>query len=372
MRRELVSPRPDWQKTVESQGLTFHSRTTPYWNEGACYSFSSREIDKLEKAGNDVHEMCLAAAQQIIDKDFFRRLAIEPELAEVIVNSWNNNELHFYGRFDFAYDGTGEPKLLEYNADTPTSLLEASIVQWYWLRDKYPKDDQFNSLHERMIERWKKLGIKSRVDFVALKDMEEDIITVNYIRDTALQSGLDTQYLNIQDVGYNSSAKEFRDLNERKIDNLFKLYPWEWLANEDFGEHLYDGKMRVIEPAWKMMWSNKGILPILWEMFPGHPNLLPCYESPNKLEQHWVKKPLLSREGANVTVCKDGVISNTPGEYGEEGHIYQAFQRINPFGGKTPILGLWMIGDECRGMGIRESNGIVTDNLSQFTPHYFY
>ena len=58
-----------------------------------------------------------------------------------------------YGRFDLRYDGAGPAKLLEYNADTPTTLLEASILQWNWLKDTHEGDDQWNSLHEKLVER---------------------------------------------------------------------------------------------------------------------------------------------------------------------------------------------------------------------------
>lgn len=74
-----------------------------------------------------------------------------------IVWSWNEEPPAIYGRFDLAYDGIHPPKLLEYNADTPTALLEASVVQWYWLQDVFPKDDQFNSIHEHLVAKWKEL-----------------------------------------------------------------------------------------------------------------------------------------------------------------------------------------------------------------------
>ena len=53
------------------------------------------------------------------------------------------------------------------------------------------------------------------------------------------------------------------------------------------------------------------MLPLLWEMFPGHPNLLPAFfeDDPNAatLGTSFVRKPLYSREGANVALISEGV-----------------------------------------------------------------
>lgn len=372
MERKIFIPRENWQKTVESQGLTFHSNDNPYWNESVGYGFRSAEIDKLEKAANEVHELCLGAAQHIIDKDLFHKLSIPDESAKLIVDSWNKDQLHLYGRFDFVYGGKGEPKMLEYNADTPTSLLEASVVQWYWMKDQLNGSDQFNSIHEKLVERWKSLGIKpgSRVHVSTLDGIEEDVITTAYLGDTAREAGFDGRFIGLESIGYDSNKNIFCDLDNEKIDTLFKLYPWELMMREDFAKYIPMTDTRIVEPPWKMLWSNKGLLPILWKLNPGHPNLLPAYETPEKLGNFWVKKPLFGREGSNITIKKGENVVESEGQYGPEGFIYQAYCPILNFSGSYPILGLWMVGDDCAGMGIRENDSEITDNLSRFTPHY--
>ena len=370
MERRTFSPRTDWQSRVESQGLTFHSLPDVYWNETVGYAFTSREVDELEDAGNAVHKLCLSAAQHIIDKDLFHRLAIPDSAAKLIVDSWNKRDPHLYGRFDFVYDGTGKPKMLEYNADTPTSLLEASVIQWHWLQDRFSYRDQFNSIHEKLVARWKEIKTPNRVHVSTLDGIEEDVLTVHYLADTAREAGLDARYIGLESIGYNPATQRFCDEQDQNIDCLFKLYPWEWMIKEDFAKYLPESKTRMIEPAWKMLWSNKGILPILWEMAPNHPNLLPAYATPDRLGDSWVRKPLLSREGQNVTIHRGGEHIEKEGIYGAEGHIYQAYQKIPSFDGRYPILGVWMVGDNCCGMGIRESDDEVTDNVSRFTPHF--
>ena len=119
-----------------------------------------------------------------------------------------------------------------------------------------------------------------------------------------------------------------------------------------------------------MILSNKAILPILWELYPNCPYLLPAYFENDRLTEY-VKKPILSREGANIELVRGReIVQQTDGEYGEEGHIYQQLFTLPDFDGNYPVIGSWIIGQEAAGMGIRESNTLVTDNLSRFIPHY--
>jgi glutathionylspermidine synthase len=164
-------------------------------------------------------------------------------------------------------------------------------------------------------------------------------------------------------------------MQERDIKTLFKLWPWEWFADSDNGRQIPNVDIRILEPAWKMLWSNKGLLPVLWEIAPNHPNLLPAYfDSPAKLGDRYVRKPLYGREGANVTIFDKGkpIAEGQDQEYGEEGFVYQQFHHVPAFEGKyNPVLGIWMVRGYACGMGIRESQKQITDNLSRFVPHYF-
>jgi len=117
--------------------------------------------------------------------------------------------------------------------------------------------------------------------------------------------------------------------------------------------------------------SNKGILPILWELFPDHPNLLECHFGDPKNLRDYVKKPFLSREGANLTIRRGGVVEETEGPYGDEGFVYQKTARIPNFDGAFPVIGSWLIDGIAAGIGIRESDTPVTNNLSCFVPHLF-
>lgn len=373
MKRENRVPRPDWPQKVEELGFHFHTMDGVYWDERACYRFTAAEIDTLELATAELQTRCIEAAGRVIESGDLSRFHIPEAFHPLIRASWDDDEKSLFGRFDLSWDGSGPPKMLEYNADTPTALLEASVVQWYWLQDCFPKADQFNSIHERLIDRWKQIADDvpghRRVHFTGVSDSPEDQGTLDYLRDTATQGGLDARAIDIADIGWN--GKRFTDLDETPVDVLFKLYPWEWMAAEEFGRHLVDRRTRVIEPAWKMVLSNKAILPVLWEMFPDHPNLLAASFEPGKFATDYVKKPLYSREGANVSMRSGDQLIEEPGEYGAEGFVWQALHALPRFGDNYTVIGSWIVGEEPAGIGIREDSSPITKNSSRFVPHYF-
>jgi glutathionylspermidine synthase len=276
-----------------------------------------------------------------------------------------------YGRFDLRYDGTGPAKMLEYNADTPTSLVESSVVQWFWLQDVHPGDDQWNSVHERLIDRWRELRLPPgpvHFAFTNADETGEEAMTVAYLQDTAEQAGLATVSVAMEDIGWDSLNRRFVDLEETMIRAAFKLYPWEWMLADDFGRHAVR-HATWIEPLWKALLSNKALLAVLWELYPGHPNLLPAYlDGPRELTSY-IAKPLLGREGASMRIVTPEGTQETPGRYGREGYVFQGFEALPEFGGQRPVLGAWMVADESAGLGIRETTGLITDDTSSFVPH---
>ena len=369
MERIAITPRPDWKEKVEKLGFLFHSTDALYWDESVCYQFTVAEIDVLEAATNELHRICLEAVQHVIDANLFSRFGIPDRFIPLVKASWEREDLSLYGRFDLYFDGKQAPKMYEYNADTPTSLLEAAVIQWHWHEDTYTACDQFNSIHEKLIARWQEGGISGPVHFACIRDHDEDFATTVYVEDAAMQAGIKTKRLFIDEIGWDGA--QFVDLKNAPIRALFKLYPWEWLINEEFSSHLLGEPWQLIEPAWKMILSNKTILSLLWEMFPQHPNLLPTFTSPVPLGDNYVKKPVLGREGANISFGPNSRSEKTDGDYDGGEYIYQALQPPPSFDGFFPVIGSWIVRDEAAGIGIRESNHPITRNTSRFVPHYF-
>jgi glutathionylspermidine synthase len=176
--------------------------------------------------------------------------------------------------------------------------------------------------------------------------------------------------IGMEDIGWHAEARRFVDLQEREITTVSKLYPWEWIVTEGFGRHVPEAPTAWVEPMWKMLLSNKALLVLLWELFPGHPNLLPAFlNTPGNLTSY-IQKPLLGREGNNIRiVTPDGPQVQTGGDYGAEGFVFQEFMALPEFDGEYPVLGTWVVGDESVGLGIRETTALITDDTSSFVPH---
>jgi glutathionylspermidine synthase len=390
-----------------------------YWREGPFYDFTTAEVEALHVDCEALFEMCIAAGDHILEHGLLDRLGVPQFAWEQIARTWYDDSEQgggdfspsVYGRFDVRYAGVegDRPKLLEFNADTPTALPESAVVQWYWHMDTGQGKDQWNALHERLVDAWRRNLTRLRQARPHLPDpltvhfacdgadrSGEDLFNTEYLMETARQAleplGCRVKFLWMSDVGAGDvTAGDYfyeAGTDPQRIHVIFKLYPWEWMCEErfarqcfrDIGDPRRDGTV-WIEPPYKMLWSNKGLLPVLWRLFGDDPArrdlLLPAYfeaERPPWLTSY-VRKPLLGREGANVTVVVDGkVVLTTPGPYGAGPFVCQQYSPLPGFPDEHgvpwhPVLGVWLVDGEPAGLGIRESAGLVTDNLSHFVPH---
>ena len=371
MRRLRVSARNNWQSIVESHGFHFHTLDEEtYWDETVCYALGRDEVEKIEKATYVLNELCLQAVEHVLAHNLLGRFGIPPAFHEWVRRSWEVDEQTIYGRFDLALPPDGVPRLLEYNADTPTALLEAAVIQWFWLQDTRTGSNQFNNIHERLLEIWKNVApqVAGPIHFASTRGSIEDYMTVSYLRDTAVQAGVQTRYLAVEEIAWNAARGQFVDQDEQAIHTIFKLYPWEWMLNEEFGPYLLESQTRWFEPPWKMILSNKAILPLLWRLFPECPYLLRSEYEP--FGSSYVQKPMLGREGANVTVVFGGqAVIKTDGPYAGP-YVFQELCPVTETLGNYAVLGSWIVNGHACGVGIREDSQLITQNTSRFVPHF--
>jgi glutathionylspermidine synthase len=384
--RIVSGERPGWEETARAMGFTFHHLDGQrYWDERAYYRFSLDEVEeRIEAPSGELHQLCLALVEEVVASDgLMQRLAIPAEMRDMVAASWRAKAPSLYGRFDFAYDGTSPAKLLEYNADTPTSLYETALFQWQWLEDRVedgtlPADaDQYNRLHDALLERFATLFTpRSLVHFSSVPDSIEDRQTVRYLEEVARQAGLDPQFVAIDRIGVDAEGA-FVDDESLLIGALFKLYPWEDMLREPYAAQLPTTRTLFLEPAWKALLSNKGILPLLWERHRGHPNLLPAAFADDAdgvapIGPRHVRKPLFSREGWDIALVGAGAgdeAAPLAGGYGAEGHIVQAYQPLPIFDGQYAVVGSWIVGDEPVALSMREDDGPITRDLARYVPH---
>jgi len=453
-RRPAGVVRDNWPQIVTDQGLTYWQTLLPdgstrsYWSESAHYAFSAAEVAQMHDDMKTLFEMFLTAGDFILaHPELMDRMRIPEWARPMIIRTWDRrdpqgNEVDWgsvYGRIDAVYGGNrlldprstdhqdasdpalGRIRLYEFNADTPTSLLETAIIQWDWFATTQQGDDQWNGVYEALVDAWKRnlehveteLGHKPTVYFActwhdnllpeladAVPPEEraeidlascsyEDLQNLRVLQESCRQAGYETQWLYVEQIhlGENGRFYDGRmpDGELRHLDVVFKLHAWEHICREPFGQAVFADMARAggtvwIEPPYKMLWSNKALLPVLWLLFERDPErsrlLIPAWfegEQPAGLESY-VRKPLLGREGANVTVVVDGeTVLETPGPYGEEGYVVQAYAPPPNFvgfeGDNFPTLGLWYVDGEPAGLDIRESASVVIDNLSVCVPH---
>lgn len=405
MQKVALPERDDWRAEAQELGFTFADmHGEPYWDETSAYHFSLREIeDDIEDPSTALHAMCREAVAAILaDEALMARMGIPEPRWNLVADSWKRGEPEIYGRFDLAYDGNGPAKLLEYNADTPTSLYESASFQWAWLEGQLasgvlrPGDDQFNGIHEALVERFRALFAPGTdLHFTAIGGNPEDYSTVECMGWAAREAGLGAHYTDLEKIAL-STEGQFLDAEDQVIGTLFKLYPWEDLLRDTYADHLADAGCLMLEPAWKALLSNKAILPVLWQLFEGHPNLLPAFfeadvsaalagrgaaaarvsaafsNVADRFAKAYVTKPLFSREGAAVAISEGGEVTESSPDtgYAEHPRIVQAYQPLPEFDGFRPVIGAWIVGEACAGIGIREDRGRITQDLSRFKPHF--
>lgn len=380
MKKVAINERPAWREYAESVGFDFHTFDgEAYWDESAYYQFSLEQIEQdIEAPTEELHQMALSLVPDILaDEKKLRLLEVPEQYWDWLAQSWRTEQPHLYGRLDLAYHGKGPAKLLELNYDTPTSLFETGFFQWVWLEDQMTRGqlpqgaDQFNSLQDKLEQTFASIPLRQPCYFSCVGDNIEDKGTVNYLLDIATQAGIDGRFLPLELLG--EMDGQLVDADDFPVQAMFKLYPWEFMLREEFGPHLLTSDTQWLEPAWKMLLSNKGILPLLWQKFPNHPNLLPSFfESPGEasLRSGWVRKPLYSREGANIELIDpQGNKLVVDGPYTDAGFIRQEFYALPKFDQSYTLIGSWLVGDSAAGIGIREDNSLITKDSSRFLPH---
>ncbi|OAA40577.1 glutathionylspermidine synthase [Metarhizium rileyi] len=411
MRRVEIDPRPNMRRLLGSQGLVFSSEPgkEPYWPDDRYYSFTSKEIELMKTAGKEVYEMCCEAAEYLVDHPdiLVQKMAIPSFALDQIKESWKRGHDwgSIYGRFDFSFGGLDHPdprlrtpKFYEFNADTPTSLVEGACIQELWLRQTGHGQSQFNTLTEDLIEAWKrqmplidkKLNMKDRkakVYFASCRQEKtgEDAMTTALLNDTCQQAGWPTQSVFMDQIHFDQD-RGLCDHNGEHIDVLFKLYPYEHVAEDADAEKYFKDMGKVggtiwIEPPYKMLWSNKALFAILWDLFKDDPRskwLLPTYiesEKPDTLTAY-ARKPIFSREGHSTTLYKDeSVIADLPSKwFGKEGYVVQELSMPAQFRDgreniKYPVLGLWFVNGCPSGLGVREDASPITSTACVYVPH---
>lgn len=387
---EIEKVKPLTNEFLESIGFYWHTDEdkTPYVADELVV-VSQEEADAYYEATNELYDMFAAAGEYVIKNELFHELNIPFNLIEMIKQSWENDiHWHLYGRFDLAGGIDGKPiKLIEFNADTPTSLFETAIVQWALLKfNKMDERSQFNNLYEAIKENFKRLIVlegdtedfaKSydgwKILFSSIKGSIEDENTTKLLQSAANEAGFTTDFAFVDDVGFDGKEGIFKE--EENFEYWFKLIPWENIGIEEgdlalvLREIMENQKAIILNPAYTLMFQSKAFMKILWDLYPNHPLLLETSYAP-LVGKKQVEKRAFGREGANTVILdeKNAVIAMQEGEYGNFIPIYQEYVEFpKDKNGDSYQAGVFFAYEAC-GLGFRKG-GLILDNYSKFVGH---
>ncbi|QKF63962.1 glutathionylspermidine synthase family protein [Campylobacter corcagiensis] len=376
---------------LESIGFSWHtdSDNTSYVADEVV-EVSKDECEAYYEAANELYDMFVAAAQHVIDNNLFHELGIPFNLVDIIKDSWENDvHWHLYGRFDLAGGLDGKQiKLIEFNADTPTALFETAIIQWALLKQNgMDESSQFNDLYDALVENFKRLVTLSedtsdfekfyngwKILFSSIAGNLEDEATTKLLEFAAKDAGFTTNFAYADEVVFNDENGIFYD--DENYEFWFKLIPWESIAVDESDLALIlkniikNQKAIILNPAYTLLFQSKGILKILWDLYPNHPLLLETSFEP-LIGKKMVKKPFLAREGANVTIFDaDGkIVAKEDGEYESQKFVYQEFYEFNKDSlGHNYQAGVFFAFEGCA-LGYRKG-GEILGNFAKFVGHY--
>ncbi|MFA7070471.1 MAG: glutathionylspermidine synthase family protein [Sulfurimonas sp.] len=385
----LQNIKPLTSQKLEELGLTWHTDS-----DGSSYVsdelivISAGEAEAYYEAANSIYDMFVEAAEYVIENDLFFELGIPFNLVDAIKKSWENDvHWHIYGRFDFAggLDGKGI-KLLEFNADTPTALFETALLQWAMLKENnLDEESQFNNAYEAIRENFKRLITLHddtaefekyydgwKILFSSVEGNDEEEATVKLLMQMASDAGFNTHFEYINNVRFSEDG--IFDSEDYEYEYWFKLYPWEDIAIEE-GELstiltsiMQNQKAIILNPAYTLLFQSKGMLKILYDLFPDSPYLLKTSFEP--LDVKCVSKPVFGREGANISI-QDGdgnILTSTSGVYDNYKKVFQEYVELNSDNKNNFYqAGVFFAYEGCA-LGFRRG-GEILDNMSKFVGH---
>ncbi|MCX5828343.1 MAG: glutathionylspermidine synthase family protein [Deltaproteobacteria bacterium] len=387
---KLVPVQPIPESVYKKVGFYWYETPeSPPYIADELIVISPEEGDAYYRAAGELYDLFIAAGQHVIDHRLYEELDIPPTLIPLIEETWNDDaHFHLIGRFDLAGGLDGQPiKLIEFNADTPSLIFEVALIQWLLLRhNNLDEERQYNRLYETLKEsftRIRKYHTPAGEDdspipcalFSCFNLGREDENTTRLLEEIAYESGFITSFEYIEDVTF-SGEKGIGNSEGEVCDYWFKLVPYELMVSEEpelvkmLTAIVGNRKTVLLNPPYTLLFQSKGLLKILWDLFPRHPLLLETTREPLP-GKSWVEKKTFGREGANIRILGPigELLASTPGEYQNFQAIYQEFTELpRDSAGKSYQAGVFFSYEPC-GLGFRRESGII-QNFSQFIGHF--
>ena len=350
----------------------------PYWVEDAAYAVPRATAERLLQTAGALHALCLEAIGAVLRDGDPERFGIrDAGMRQAVLQSWQAQDSPLYGRMDFSFSAAGEPVLLDYEADGPLGLAEASYLQWEWFEALQERsltergDDQENLLYEKLLALLPRLGLGPACAIAHGGGVAgAERTDAEYLASLAREAGMAARLCEIGAVGWDREALCFTDDQDRPLTGLLKLYPWLWMEAEPNAGALPQSRTRILPAAWTRLLSDKALLARLWQQAPGTPGLLPAWlegEAPAEPGLALLGKPCRADDGEGVTGPEEA-LDHRHGPLLRQGWCPPP--RFETSQGPVHAgVSVWLVGGEPAGLSFRESRSWRSDAGARFVPH---
>ena len=369
MKRHQILPRKNWKELVLDQGFGHHSYSdgSTYWDESVYYSFTPSESELFFSLSQRLYKHLIKVAEQIIDEQKYHEIGLPLGALPLMAHSWEADDPTFLARFDFMYSGEAPPRLYDTHMDTPGMLFESAVVQWNWKEDVFPKESQYNSLYETLLDTYREYYLPGKTIHFSTprRGITPQYVDAEYLRDVARAVGVQTRFIKMGGLEWDPIEGRFIDQDKAPVEILMKLYPWEWLLTEKFGQHLLDDSLVLIEPAWKMLLANKASLALASQDM----------VSAEEMIQYSIQRtPITTEAVTNFRPHSTEWFSSS--RYGTKALafdtiplVYREPTALPNFGGNYPIVSCWLISGFPAALAVRENDQADGRGKWRFVPH---
>lgn len=397
MKRVSVAPRDDYLSRASKSGVYNIERTLSNgeknytWDESSAYLIDREEVDYIIDSISPIISMSYEALDFLLDGEW-GTFGVSRPFFEYIRNTFDDQELDLFTRYDFAYMNNGELKLVGIEADSPRGLIETAQVQRTWLWDKFSsraeegKITQLNRIQELTNSTFRQLLKESSSNtlHIARGDSRgEDWITSAFLKGIARDAGWHAIDSRMKEIRWDVVNKLWVDGKNNEITNLYKHYPWDMMLRQKIAKDMIINSNqleRVLEPSWKMLFSSRVMLPALYELFPKSDVLSPAYMQYEKhLGDSYVTSTLLPLTSRNEMALLSGRSftswGETPKNFDNQRSLtYRKLEVPKRYkdkhgGYRFIYVSAYTVAGQLAGIGMRETKMPLLGAHTTFRPH---
>jgi len=344
------------------------------------YTLDISRAHAISKQAEELHQMFMAATAHVLASDErLNKFGYDPALWPLFRASFAARAefAPIAGRFDVALTHEGI-KVYEYNCDSAADLYECGSVQGRWGRvAMLPGSDAGTALFEQLVRAWQESAVAQAGStlHVMFDDDVEEAYHAGYMQSAAESAGVRCKPIcGLAALSWKDGAPV--DADGEAIRFVWKAWSWETVFDSMRMPQAAKGTptladvlllqpgVKVWEPLWTCIPSNKAILPVLWDMFPEHPCLLRAeYTISEALRATgYVAKPIVGRCGSNVTIFnpEGKILASSAGHFGNKHMVYQQTCHLPRSVTGGVLLCPWLISGRCAGMVLRVDKGLIT------------